>query len=114
MKAPERQFEVVVQVILQQHALHVYVKALRVALAKNHLRQNGSLIIDARGEEQIEIANGEVPVRTVAEPECRGLSRMVVIGLPANLTEALEPDSLDQSKILRSGRVILNRRWGWR
>ena len=52
----------IVEVVFKEQAFQIHVKALCVAFSEDHLRQNACLIINARGQEQIEISGVEVSV----------------------------------------------------
>src|SRR6266702_1812078 len=94
METAERHLEMVVQVILEEHALHVGFKLLRVGFRKSHFCQDLGFARDLRCEKKIYIADGEITGRTRPETKRRSLRRTGIIGSIGEFPKALDFDSM--------------------
>src|SRR5689334_16568942 len=90
METAKRHLKMIVQVILEEHALHVRFKLLRIGLRKNHLCQDLGFARDLRGEKKIYIADSKITGRTSPKTKGRSLRRTGVIGPVGEFPKSLD------------------------
>ena len=101
--ATERHSQMIVVIVVKQHAFQVDAKCLSLSFSKRNFRQHTGLVVNSGGKQQIEIAGVEVSVRAGHKTVSSQFGRSLIQDFVVKFSESSPLNAVEFMQFLQDG-----------